>query len=107
MAKNTISCEQLKKKLDESEKVILIDVREPEEFELAQIEGSILIPLSEFEDHIDELDKDKSYILHCKKGARSEKAADILKQNGFKDIQLLDGGIVKWAEDIEKTMKVD
>jgi sulfur-carrier protein adenylyltransferase/sulfurtransferase len=99
-----ISCVDLKKKMDASENFVLIDVREPEEFEVCMIPGSILIPLSEIEDHLDELDKDASYVLHCKMGGRSTKAAYVMKEKGFKSVISLKGGIYQWSQDIDKEM---
>ncbi|RAP33453.1 hypothetical protein DID80_08050 [Candidatus Marinamargulisbacteria bacterium SCGC AAA071-K20] len=101
-----ISCKDLKMKMDRDEVFVLLDVREPEEFEVCMIPGSILIPLSEIEDHLDELDKEASYILHCKMGGRSNKAAMVMKEYGFESVISLTGGIYQWAQDIEKDMRL-
>ena len=101
-----VSCLDLKKKMDDNDDFVLLDVREPEEFEVCMIPGSILIPLSEIEDHLEELDKEANYILHCKMGGRSTKAAYIMKENGFEHVSSLSGGIYQWAQDIEKDMQL-
>lgn len=101
-----ITCRDLKSKIDTNEEFVLIDVREPEEFEVCHIPGSILIPLSELEDHLDELDKEADYVIHCKMGGRSLKAAMVMKEFGFKKVINLTGGIYQWAQDIDKDMQL-
>lgn len=101
-----ISPEQLKDKLELRQQMMLLDVREPEEFEICHITGSILVPLSEFVDHVDDFDKNTEYIVICKDGDRSVEAIQILSKNGFLNLSNLEGGIYLWAKTIEKTMEL-
>ena len=101
-----ISPEELKDKISAHEKLKLIDVREPEEFEICHISGSILVPLSEFNDHVSDFDKNAEYIVICKDGDRSVEAIHILSSNGFSNLTNLEGGIYLWAKTIEKTMEL-
>ena len=96
---------QLKEKLDNKEKFILLDVRDPEEFELCNINGSILVPLSEIDDHLPDFKKDAQYVVHCKSGRRSAEAIEIMTGNGFKDCTNLEGGILQWAGSIDRHME--
>ena len=91
-----ISAGDLKKLLDQGERPIILDVRQPEEFAEASIEGAVLIPLGELESRIHELDPLRSMIINCRSGARSAKACAILEAHGFKDVTNLIGGIIAW-----------
>ncbi len=101
-----ISPEQLNDKIKAKDNLMLLDVREPEEFEICHINGSILVPLSEFTDHVNDFDKNTEYIVVCKDGDRSEEAIQILYKNGFLNLSNLEGGIYMWAKKIEKTMEL-
>jgi len=103
---NHISPDELKEKMSQRERFTLLDVREPEEFEICHITGSILVPLSEFMDHIPDFDPHSAYVITCKHGNRSQKAIEILTKNGFDNLLNLDGGIFKWAKTIERTMEL-
>ena len=100
-----ISVEELKRKLDAGEDVFVLDVREPHEVPIANI-GAPLIPLGQLEQRIGELAayKDREVVIHCRSGARSQKAAIILKNAGFKQPENLTGGILAWADKIDPTM---
>jgi molybdopterin/thiamine biosynthesis adenylyltransferase/rhodanese-related sulfurtransferase len=100
-----ISVEELKRKLDAKEDFFLLDVREPHEVPIANI-GAPLIPVGELEKRIGELaaHKDREIIIHCRSGARSQKAALILKNAGFAQPENLAGGILAWADKIDPTM---
>jgi sulfur-carrier protein adenylyltransferase/sulfurtransferase len=74
----------------------LIDVRQPEEYEVSRMPGSRLIPLPEFEDSIKDMDKNTRYVLHCKLGGRSQRAVEIMEKAGFKSVYNLEGGIEAW-----------
>ncbi|MDD5765191.1 MAG: rhodanese-like domain-containing protein [Candidatus Marinimicrobia bacterium] len=82
-------------------KIILIDVRTPEEFNSGYIAGAINMNVnSEFFDvQIDELDKTKTYIVYCKMGGRSTKAMTLMKEKGFKKVFNLEGGITQWQKE--------
>lgn len=80
------------------ENTTLIDVRSKQEYDEGHISGSILIPVDELENRSDELSKDQTVIVYCKVGMRSNSAAQILKDKGFKDIYDVEGGITAWIE---------
>ena len=84
---------------------VLVDVREPWEFERGAIEGSLLIPLGEIPDRVSELPRDKSLVMICRPGRRSQNAALFLEQAGFKDVYNLEGGFNAWALQVDPTMK--
>jgi len=92
-----IQIEELKKRMDEGEKLTIIDVREEYEFDEFNI-GAKLIPLGELPDRIDELDsfKNQEIILHCRSGARSGRAKEYLLSEGFTNPRNLIGGMVAW-----------
>ena len=106
MKQKAISPQELKEKITEKSQFTLLDVREPEEFEICNIDGSILTPLSEFADHLDDFEKEAEYVLVCKQGSRSEEALEMMKDKGFLNLKNLDGGILKWAQEIERTMEL-
>ena len=101
-----ITCLDLKKKMEASDPFVLIDVREPDEFETCQIPGSILIPFSELEDHLEELDKQGDYVLHCKMGGRSIEALAVMKHAGFDNVKILKGGIFQWVTQIDPSLSL-
>ncbi|HEU5341152.1 molybdopterin-synthase adenylyltransferase MoeB [Edaphobacter sp.] len=100
-----ISVEALKKKLDAKENVFVLDVREPHEYQIANL-GAPLIPLGTIESRLSEIaaHKNDEVIVHCRSGARSQKAAVALKAAGFTNVSNLTGGILAWADKIDPTM---
>jgi adenylyltransferase/sulfurtransferase len=100
-----VSVVELKRKLDAKEDIFVLDVREPHEVPIANI-GAPLIPLGQLEKRVGELaaHNDREIIVHCRSGARSQKAALILKNAGFKNVENLAGGILAWADKIDPTM---
>jgi adenylyltransferase/sulfurtransferase len=105
--KSTISAIHLKDMMDNRESFILLDVRQPEEYEICHIEGSLLVPLEEIEEHLGDFCTDRTYVIHCKEGVRSMEAIGIMKKKGFQVTLNLDGGILSWAKMIEPTMESD
>ena len=105
---STISVSELKGKIDKKENFLLIDVREPSEFEIVRIPGSVLIPKQGFLDGsaLAGLPQDKPIILHCKSGVRSAECLAILKSAGFADATHVSGGVVAWAKQIDKSLPV-
>lgn len=99
-----ITAEELKSRLDNGEKVFLLDVREPFEYQLANI-GGYLIPLNQLPTRLGELDPSREIIVHCKLGGRSAKAAEILLEHGFTHVRNLAGGIDSWAQQIDPAMQ--
>jgi rhodanese-related sulfurtransferase len=94
-----ITCEELKKRLDNGESPTIIDVREPYEYEEYNIGGQ-LIPLGEIPSKINDLQhlKQQEIIVHCRSGARSNNAKLFLMENGFANVRNLLGGMMKWQE---------
>ena len=92
-----IQPEEAKQKLDNGEKVALLDVREPWEYDLARIEGATLIPLGEIQQRVSELDPESEIIVYCHHGVRSFHATSFLRQLGFAKAQNLAGGIDGWS----------
>jgi adenylyltransferase/sulfurtransferase len=105
---STISVSELKGKIDNQENFLLIDVREPSEFEIVRIPGSVLIPKQGFLDGsaLAGLPQDKPIILHCKSGVRSAECLAILKSAGFADATHVSGGVVAWAKQIDTSLPV-
>ena len=94
--------EFLKKALDDpSLNIKVIDVREPDEAEIAKVDGVPMLPLSEVDDRFTELDPNQHYYLHCKGGVRSLKALNFLRENGYKYLKSVKGGIAAWSEEID------
>ena len=100
----TILSEELKKRLDAGEKPILLDVREPWEFSICKIEGSVNISMSEPEKLINELNANDEIIAICHHGMRSFQVCNYLENNGFNKVLNLDGGIDSWAKTIDTDM---
>ncbi len=91
----------LKARLDRGDKVQIIDVREPNEYQINRIPGSVLIPLGEIPRRYAELDPENELIMQCKMGARSARAADFLRSVGFKKVLNLQGGILEWIDKVD------
>ncbi len=94
----------LKARLDRGETVFVLDVREPHEFEIASIPGSTLIPLGTLPQHVHELDSTAEIVVHCKSGVRSGKAQRLLKAMGFSRVTNLTGGILRWSDEVDRTV---
>jgi len=105
---STIAVTELKAKMDSGEKFMLIDVREPGEFEIVRIPGSVLIPKQEFLNGsaLEKLPQDVPIILHCKSGVRSAECLAVLKQAGFADATHVSGGVVAWVKQIDPTLPI-
>jgi adenylyltransferase/sulfurtransferase len=92
--------EELKRRLDAGEKVFVLDVREPHEYQICNINGH-LIPLGDLPKRMNELDSSREIVVHCKSGVRSAKAVAQLQQAGFRKVANLKGGILAWADKID------
>jgi adenylyltransferase/sulfurtransferase len=101
-----ITPKELKRLMDGQSKVVLLDVREPHEYELCRIEGSKLIPLRELKQRIGELDKESEMVVYCQVGTRSARAVELLSSLGFSKVRNLKGGIRAWAEDVDRMIPV-
>jgi molybdopterin/thiamine biosynthesis adenylyltransferase/rhodanese-related sulfurtransferase/molybdopterin converting factor small subunit len=91
----------LKKRLDTGDDVFILDVREPNEYQICRIPGSVLIPLGELPRRYAELPTDKDIVAHCKMGGRSAKATEFLQSVGFKRVKNLKGGILDWIDKVD------
>jgi adenylyltransferase/sulfurtransferase len=99
---NEISATDLKKRMDAGDDIQLIDVRQPDENAFAKIEGSKLIPLGDIMRRMGEIDQTRETVLHCKMGARSARAVEMLQQAGFKgELKNLKGGITAWSNEVD------
>ncbi len=95
-----ITVKELKARLDAGEDVQLIDVREPYEFQIAQIGGK-LIPQNDVPNRLNEIDRDREVVVHCKSGGRSQRIAEFLKQAGYPNVSNVAGGITAWSDEID------
>jgi adenylyltransferase/sulfurtransferase len=96
-----ITSVELKQRLDRGDRLTLVDVREPNEYQINRIPGTVLIPLGEVPRRYAELNKDDEIVVHCKMGGRSAKAADFLRSVGFKRVLNLKGGILDWIDKVD------
>jgi adenylyltransferase/sulfurtransferase len=95
---------ELKRKIDAKEDFFLLDVREPNEYQIGRIPGSTLIPLGEVPQRISEIPRDKEIIVQCKMGGRSARAAEFLRQQGYMNVKNLKGGILDWSDKIDPSV---
>jgi sulfur-carrier protein adenylyltransferase/sulfurtransferase len=96
---------ELKQMLDNGENIILIDVREPNEFEIAHINGT-LIPLSEIQERWNEIPEEGKVVIHCRSGVRSANAIRFLQeQHGYSNLTNLKGGILAWSAEIDQSIQ--
>lgn len=105
---STISVRTLKAMMDANANFVLIDVREPNEFEIVRIPGSILIPKQQFLNGsaLASLPQTKQIVLHCKSGARSAECLAVVKAAGFADAVHVGGGVLAWAREIDPSLPV-
>ena len=95
---------EVKAKLDRGDRFILIDVREPHEYQICNIPQARLIPLGDLPKRIHELNSADEIVAHCKSGMRSGKAVDFLKQAGFKKVRNMRGGILAWSDKVDPSV---
>jgi len=105
-AGHTITPLELKQKIDAHENFLLVDVREPHEYEIVRIPGSVLIPKDRILSGaaLAELPQDRPIVLHCKSGTRSAEALAALHQAGFADAVHVGGGVLAWAREIDPSL---
>ena len=96
--------EQLKSRLDGGDGVFILDVREPQEYQICSIPGSTLIPLGDLPSRLAELEGRGEMIVHCKSGARSAKAVKLLREAGFAQAKNLKGGILRWIDAVDPSL---
>ena len=100
----TLSVQDLKALRDSGDPHFLLDVREPDEHEMARIDGSTLIPLGEVEARLAEIPTDQKVVVHCKLGGRSAKAVQKLLDNGHANVWNVEGGITSWSKEIDPSV---
>ena len=98
-----IASVELKQRLDRGDALKIVDVREPNEYQINRIAGSVLIPLGDIPKRYNELNPNDEIVVHCKMGGRSAKAADFLRSVGFKRVLNLKGGILDWSDKVDPT----
>jgi adenylyltransferase/sulfurtransferase len=99
-----ISVQELKRRLDRKEEILILDVREPYEYQMANLHG-VLIPLRELPERVTELDSSRDTVVHCHTGVRSALAVQFLRQKGFGKAVNLAGGVDRWAVQIDPSMR--
>jgi adenylyltransferase/sulfurtransferase len=99
-----ITVKELKRRIDSGENVQLIDVREPYEYQIAQIGGK-LIPQNDVPNRLAEIDRSREVVVHCKSGGRSQRIAEFLKQQGYPRVANVAGGITAWSDEIDPRVK--
>ena len=100
-----ITATELKAAMDSGADIQLIDVRQPDEYAAAKIEGAKLIPLGEIIARMDELDPTRETVIHCKMGGRSARAIEALERSGYTGTMLnLVGGITAWSNDVDPSV---
>lgn len=105
MTVKQLSATELKNKIQQEEKLFLLDVREPHEFKYAHIANSVLIPLNQIPNRLGELDPQQEIIVICHHGIRSQQAANYLVQSGYKNIANLTGGIDVWSCNCDSSVR--
>jgi sulfur-carrier protein adenylyltransferase/sulfurtransferase len=100
-AAGEIEPQEVKARIDRGDKFVLIDVREPHEYQIAKIPYARLIPLGQVPNRLNELDKNDDIVVHCKTGVRSAKAQGILKEAGFTKVLNMKGGILAWSDKVD------
>jgi len=101
-----ITVKELKNKMDNKEAFTLIDVREPHEYNMSNIEGALHIPLGELGNELSSFNKNGYYILQCRSGKRSAADCELMQSAGFTNVVNLQGGILSWAEEIDGSLEV-
>jgi adenylyltransferase/sulfurtransferase len=92
---------ELKQRLDRGDALKIVDVREPNEYQINRLPGSVLIPLGDLPKRYTELDPNDEIVVQCKSGGRSAKAADFLRSVGFKRVLNLKGGVIDWIDKVD------
>jgi sulfur-carrier protein adenylyltransferase/sulfurtransferase len=103
---STITATELKEMLDQGDDIFLVDVREPNEYEIVSIPGATLIPKGEFLSGaaLERLPQDKRIVLHCKSGARSAECLAVVHDAGFADAVHVGGGVLAWVNQIDPSL---
>jgi molybdopterin/thiamine biosynthesis adenylyltransferase/rhodanese-related sulfurtransferase len=100
----SISATELKAKLDRGDRFVLVDVREPFEYDICRISAARLIPLGQLPSRMSELDSADEIVLQCKSGVRSARALKLLQEAGFGKLLNLEGGILAWSDSVDSSV---
>ncbi len=92
---------EVKRRLDAGEKLRVVDVREPDEYEIARVEGAELRPMSEIQSWWQELPRDEELVVMCHHGGRSAQVSAALSQAGFQHVTNMEGGIDAWSREVD------
>ncbi len=100
-----ITPKEFKKQWDEGRRPVLIDVRQPDEWEVCNLEefGAKLIPLNEFQQRFAEIPKDGDIVMQCRSGGRSAQAQRFLQSQGYTRVQNLVGGMLRWSDEVDSS----
>jgi adenylyltransferase/sulfurtransferase len=98
--------QELKRRLDAGEELAIVDVREPHEWRICNLEehGAELVPMARVPERVDDLPRDRPLVVHCRTGPRSHRAVEYLRSRGYENAVNLAGGIRAWAEEIDEEM---
>jgi adenylyltransferase/sulfurtransferase len=98
-----MSVHELKQRLDAGEDLMVLDVREPFEYQIANINGT-LIPMNEVPQRLAEIDRNHEIVVQCRSGGRSQRVAEFLANQGYPNVRNLAGGILAWADQIDPSI---
>jgi adenylyltransferase/sulfurtransferase len=103
-----ITPKELKDRLDEGEDLLIVDVREPHEWDISNLEplGAVLIPQGQVIDHLGELDTAREIVVQCRSGARSAAVVRELQKHGYRKLYNLEGGINRWAREVDNSLPI-
>lgn len=104
MTANKIEPIELKKLLDNGDKITVLDVREPHELNICSINGTLNIPMGEIPQKLDQLNKDLPLVVMCRSGKRSMSVIGFLQEQGFANLINLEGGILAWADTVDSSL---
>ena len=104
LTEGEIEVTEVKEKLDRGDNFVLIDVREPHEYQICNIPAAKLIPLGEIGRRLGELDPEADIVIHCKSGMRSARACGVLRAAGFKHVRNMKGGILAWSDQVDRSV---
>lgn len=99
-----ITPRELSRRLQAGERLVILDVRTPEEWRICHLDGAKLIPVADLPSRLDELDARQEIVVHCKSGVRSARAVKMLLEAGFCNVRNLKGGILAWAEEVDPAL---
>ncbi|MFQ5355621.1 MAG: molybdopterin-synthase adenylyltransferase MoeB [Mariprofundaceae bacterium] len=99
-----IAPKELAELIEQNPDIFVLDVREPFELDICRIKGSYEIPLGQLQTRLSEVPQDREVVVHCKSGARSARAVELLKNNGYTNVKNLAGGILQWIDDVDQSL---